>query len=383
MRKINTALLVLISIGVIACNSGGSSSGGGSVSDWIDQITPVSPTPVSGTYNGVPYSQLGQPTGLTQPYPSSFMPNKLQIAYGNNTESQIANLTAYVEMGGSICSATPVKYDALSNTTFLIGAAHCFVDNKNNLTIVTQSNLKSVKELSVAHGVNAYLSSNKFQVKAVYIPQNYCYGATFPTVIDGETYYECTNFDPNSGTGTRGNDIAVIQVLGQYADPESYPQVANASQYPDPYTMAPVLSIGYGINNQNPNSHASCTTSDKECGTMFYVANYQYWQQDADGYHYLYNSYYNNGYSLKSGYTALICGGDSGGGDLFWGGSNWILLSEHTYGPSGECGKFYNYLPNGATNVSKYYDWIQLIMNSIDPVAECNSGAITNCVTNG
>jgi secreted trypsin-like serine protease len=148
--------------------------------------------------------------------------------------------------------------------------------------------------------------------------------------------------------------------------------------------MAPVLSIGYGVNTQWPNSNASCDTPTK-CATMFYTANYQYWQQNTTGYNYLYNSYYNAGGFGQFGYSSLICGGDSGGGDLFWDGNNnnWLLLSEHTYGPNGACGTFYNYLPNAATNVSAYYDWIQSIIEDHSPVDNCKSGAIANCVTNG
>lgn len=372
-------LSVLVSSLLVACNGGGGSSSSGS--SWVEDITPASPNPASGSYNGVPYSQLGQPVGLTQSYPSSFLPNNLQIAYGNNSESQIANLTAYVNMTGELCSATPIKYDSVSNTTFLIGAAHCFVDAKDSANTLSATNLKPVGSLSVAYGVNASSApvESRFQVVATYLPQTYCYGSTF---VSGGS---CTNFSPNSGSGTQGNDISVIQISGKYADPESYPQLATAAQYPMPYTMAPILSIGYGINTQSPlpNPSASCGTSDKPCGTMFYVANYQYWQQDATGYHYLYNSYYNNSYQASPGYTSLICGGDSGGGDLFWNGSNWLLLSEHTYGPSGACGTFYSYLPNGATNVSAYYDWIQSILTDANPIADCKSGTIANCVTNG
>ena len=87
---------------------------------------------------------------------------------------------------------------------------------------------------------------------------------------------------------------------------------------------------------------------------------------------------------LGTGYASLVCGGDSGGGDLFWTGSKWILLSEHTYGPNSACGTFYSfYLPNGATNVSAYYDWIQSIIKDPTPAVNCKNGTIANCVTNG
>lgn len=376
MKKASFPLLIL-SLMLAACNGGGSSGGGGG-SGFADDPTPPSPTMQEGSYNGVPYSQLGQPAGLTQAYPTAFWPNNLQnslqIAYGNNSESQIANLTAFVTMGGYICSATPVKYDESSNNTFFIGAAHCFVPAKEQFGALTTNELYLVGDLAIYNGIKLPWNQT-YPVQAVYLRQDYCYGSTFSGLGN------CPNFFPSSGLGTQGNDIAVIQISGKYANPESYPypQVVPASQYPTPYAMAPVLSIGYGINTQIP------LTDDKKASSsvMFYVANYQYWQQDATGYHYLYNSYYNNSYNATPGYSALICGGDSGGGDLFWNGSNWILLSEHTYGPTGACGTFYSSLPNGATNVSAYYDWIQSILTDSNPIADCQSGAIANCVTNG
>lgn len=383
-------LIGVVCLFVLAACGGG---GGGSASNqpidpnFADDPTPASPYPTPGNYN------LGQPTGLTENYPSAFWPNNLhnalQIAYGNsdNSESQIANLTAYVTMvisgKSALCSATPVYYDSVNNRTFLIGAAHCFAQNKTSPTTLYSSNLLPTSSLTVYNGVSQAKGwVSQYPVTAVYLRQDYCYNSTFAS---GD---ECPNFTPNSGAGTQGNDIAVIQVAGQYAHPESYPQLATASQYPTPYTMAPVFSIGYGINTQSPNSAAACTTP-QSCGTMFYTANYQYLQQDATGYHYLYNSFYADasnttyGTSPGTGYTSLICGGDSGGGDLFWNGTNWLLLSEHTYGPSGACGTFYSYLPNGATNVSAYYDWIQSIIKDPAPATNCKNGIIANCVTNG
>lgn len=377
---------------LVACNGGGggsSSGGGGSDPSFVTDPTPPSAIMPAGTYNvkgeSVPYYQLSQPTGLVESYPNAFWPNgllSLQIAYGNNSESNIANLAAYVRMGNSLCSATPVQYNESSNTTFLIGAAHCFVKNKDSATTLSRANLSPTSVLDVYHGVNAesITERTKYVVTAVYLRQDYCYNATFSGVGNDE----CPNFSPSDGAlNGQGNDIAVIQISGKFGDPESYPQVVPANEYPTPYTGAPVLSVGYGINTQTQNSAAECSNSLQPCGTMFYVANYQYWQQDTTGYHYLYNSFYNAGGFGASGYSALICGGDSGGGDLFWTGTKWILLSEHTYGPGGACGTFYSSLPNGATNVSAYYDWIQSILTNSTPAVSCSNGSIANCVTNG
>lgn len=387
-KSFTLVLSVLCGTILIACNGGG--GGGSSNGNSSFAMEPIPPNPVQpvGTYNGLAYSALGQPPGLTTAYPDTFWPNgllSLQIAYGNNSESSIANLTAYVRMGGHLCSATPVKYDSVRNTTFLIGAAHCFVKYKDSATTLTRANLSPTSELDVYHGVNAESITERtpYVVEAVYLRQDYCYNATF--VVDDQ----CPNFSPSYGVANgQGNDIAVIQIQGHYANlpAESYPQVVPSSEYPTPYTAAPVLSIGYGINTQSQNSAAECSNSLEPCGTMFYTANYQYWQQDTTGYHYLYNNFYNNGgLGGAYGYSALICGGDSGGGDLFWTGTKWILLSEHTYGPGGACGTFYSYLPNGSTNVSSYYDWIMPILNSTDPISDCknSTNGVTTCVTNG
>lgn len=388
-KLVSLLVLVGIAIGLSACGGGGS---GGSGGGGNDSVYPP-PNPAQGTYlyNGESYlyTALPQPSEsliggvLTQPYPSSYLPNGLtdpyglQIAYGYDAEPKIAGMTALVTMlnGGAICSATPVKYDESSNTTFLIGAAHCFVANKTNPQALTASNIYGSDTLKVYYGTSFNDAAATYGVKAIYLPTRYCYGAIFSGIGDDL----CPNFVPSDGG--EGNDIAVIQISGQFGDPVNYPypRLVESSQYPTPYTMAPVLSIGYGINNQAPNSNAKCGTSDKPCGTMFYVANYQYQTSNSTGYHYLYNSYYNSN-SLGSGYTALVCGGDSGGGDLFWTGNDWILLSEHTYGPSEACGTFYNYLPNGATNVSAYYNWIMSILDSSDPITSCRNS--TDCVTN-
>jgi hypothetical protein len=375
----NVAFGLIGSLCLIACGSGGSNNGG-----FQNDPTPPSSNPSIGNYLGTLYSELGQPIGLNQPYPSSFWPNNLpafQIAYGSNSESSIANLSALVRLKHSICSATPVHYDSQSNTTFLISAAHCFVTSKTSPTILNRNDLMAASDVAVYHGVGSSLDNwdANYDVKALYLRQDYCYNGIFAT--GGE----CQNFTPQEGaSGGQGNDIAIIQIVGQYADPESYPQIVPAAQYPQTYSMAPVLSIGYGINTQTPigDTPPSCTVGSN-CAVMYYTTNYQYWQQDTTGYHYLYNSYYNNGAFGQHGYTSLICGGDSGGGDLFWNGSRWLLLSEHTYGPSDVCGTFYSFLPDASTNISAYYDWAQSIIYNSDPVTACNNGSIANCVSNG
>jgi len=357
------SFMVLLS----GCNNGG---GGSSTANPY-------PYQTSGSYNGIPYSELGDPPGLNN-YPTAYFPTFVnnnsmvssKIAYGRDNESNISNLTAFVRMGKNICSATPIYYNQLLNSTFLIGAAHCFISNKTDPNNIQSDNFLSNSVISVYNGLDKESGwYESFPATAIYVMRNYCYGATFNT-LGG-----CPNFDSSDGVaGGQGNDLAVIQIAGQYANAESYPQIAPESQYPEQLTMAPVLSIGYGLNTQTPVN----PDNDLPRGKMFYVANYFYAQTDTTGYHYLYNSFFN---STANGYAALICGGDSGGGDLFWTGQKWLLLSEHTYGPNGACGTYYNTLPNGATNVGFYYNWIVNIIQADNPVAWCNQIG-SNCVTN-
>lgn len=369
MKQISK-LMILSTISLLcACGSGASSST--SDSGFVDKPVPPSPYPSTGSYNGIPYSQLGQPTGLSS-YPDGILPKSLQIAYGYaNESSAIANLTAFVAINSSICTATPIKYDSVSNTTFLVSAAHCFIHSKENASETTSIDMIPVSDITVSYG-SAFPWIKTYQVNAVYIPKNYCFNSTFAIRS------ECSNFSPNSGSNTQGNDIAILQIKESFGIIESYPKLAEESQYPQTYSMAPVLSVGYGLYTQEPITSSSCTN----CGNLYYVANYQYWQQDATGYHYLYNSYYANNSSYGSGYAALSCDSDSGGGDLFWDGKNWLLLSEHAYGPTNACGTLYSYLPNAATNVSAYYEWIKNIIDNTDPKSNCKNGSIANCTTN-
>jgi hypothetical protein len=200
---------------------------------------------------------------------------------------------------------------------------------------------------------------------SVFVPKDYCYGAKFSSTSGG-----CPNFNPSDGVvGGQGNDIALIHINRKFNANEVYPQLAPPESYPQQYTMAPILSLGFGVNNVNG-----------RVGQMFYVTNYFYQKSDSLGYHYLHNSYFNTN-ATNFGYSALICGGDSGGPDLFWNGHNWILLSEHTYGLSDSCGGFYNELTEGATNVSSYYGWLTSIMNATNPVAYCQTES-ANCTAN-
>lgn len=310
---------------LVACN------GGGSTNSSNTSITP-NPYPVASNYPAPPIVSF--PT-FSDPKIST------QIAYGKTGESAV-NLVMMVSIENRyFCSATPVYSDSSGNT-WLVGAAHCFLKAKTNPDQVSTGEMVATKSVEIQSGIAGVESS--VAVKAIYMPANYCFGATF----DG--LGKCPNYqiNKNAGSNSQDNDIALIQANGNIGIPAQYPHLAKAESYPQVYTMAPVLSLGYGVNQLDHNNGK----------VLFFVSNYFYAQNDAVGYHYLLNSYFS---STNNGYTSLICEGDSGGGDLFWDGSSWLLLSEHSHGPA-ICGSFYPYLPDSSTNVSAYYDWIQQTM---------------------
>jgi hypothetical protein len=341
-------LLILLAGGIFltACNGGGGGSGSSNPTPSPTPSATISPDSVDPYPYPTPSTFPTMPNGFATALPSfvtwSTSSNYgLQIAYGHNTNPAAPSLVAFVNQlvtsyvypldpannGWYICSATPVASDG-SGGTWLVGAAHCFLSSKSQRTTVSVSDILPPTNLRIKQGV--YGSIAVAESAQVFIRKDYCRGSTF------DYLGACPNFGP--GGITQGNDIALIHIAAKFNSTEIYPRLAESSEYPESYTMAPVLSMGYGDNNVVGGN-----------GDMFYVVNYFYQQEDNLGYHYLLNSYFNP----YAGYSALICGGDSGGPDLYWNGSQWLLLSEHTYGPSDAdaCGAYYSGLPNGATNV--------------------------------
>ncbi len=362
----NKLFIILLAGGVLAACNGGGSSSNSSPNPVPTPTATISPNKVDPYPYPTPSTYPSMPDGFADAVPTFVAGSQsghygLQIAYGHNSNPLAPNLVAYINQyvagqGTYICSATPVAADGVGGT-WLVGAAHCYLSQKTQASTVTINDILPRVNLKVLKGTNGdSLISDNVQV---FIRKDYCQGATFSGLG------ECPNF--GSYDGGEGNDIALVHINSKFNDDQNYPRLAQASEYPPAYAMAPVLSLGFGLTNSGG------------MGNMFYVVNYFYQQSDTVGYHYLLNSYFNP----YEGYSELICGGDSGGGDLYWNGSQWLLLSEHTYGPSDSCGNFYNYLPNGATNVSAYYSWLSNIINSgTGATTFCNSESAV-CVTNG
>lgn len=195
--KNNKFLLAILTsaivVGISACNGGGSGGGdiesdypllqcGGGQGGSTWEPNPYS-CPSQGNYRGVPYSQIVQPNTtfngiLSASYPNAYLPTfltpktavskNLQIAYGRDDEVNVAKIAAFVRMGEFLCSATPVKYESETNTTFLISAAHCFAKNKTNPASMNESNIEDKSKLTVYYGVNG-LQGASYPVNAVFL----------------------------------------------------------------------------------------------------------------------------------------------------------------------------------------------------------------------
>lgn len=301
--------------------------------------------------------------------------NNLGIAYSASADPGIADLSGLVKIysNGStyICTATPILYNQQTNQTVFVTAAHCFMSHKSNSNTVVSSDVSPVNGIGVFYGLSpdTRTTINYYQASAVYLPLNYCSGATFNQGYDCPLFY----YIPN----TQQNDIAVLVVNGgPFGNPNNYAKLIQLSNYPQVYTGAPILSIGFGAVNNAQESPILINGIPK----AFDVTNYFYMVDDNPGYHHVYNSYFN---SSQNGYTTLICNGDSGGPDLYWDGTNqnWDLISEHSFGPAGVCGGFIADLHNGnvATRVGDYYDWIMGIESNINNQAYC-SESVNNCL---
>lgn len=352
MKLEKVSLVALISIMTVACNGGGGSS---------SQVGGIA---YSSNFDPNPYPQAKEyPTPPVWAIPDLVRNSAnygAKIAYGDSDSEQVKRLTAQLNIGNQyICSAAPVYYDGKG--TWLVTAAHCLVNDKTDENNLQSTELVSSKEILVETTINGEWNANN--ATAIFVPRDYCYGASF------SSFAGCPNFTPDydSGATGEGNDIGLIYAEGKVGSPEDYAKLAPQSEFPEAYTMAPILSVGNGITENNGSA-----------GTTYYVTNYLYRKTDNEGYHLLYSSYFNDSPD-NMGYTSLVCNGDSGGGDYYWNGSNWILIATHSFAPLGGCGKVYNYLPSGSTNVGYYYDWIKLIIDSKNPASTCNLSS-SNCV---
>ncbi|HYD80049.1 MAG TPA: trypsin-like serine protease [Paucimonas sp.] len=263
-----------------------------------------------------------------------------------------------------MCTATPISYDAARDETWLVSAAHCFVDRKDAAQAVAATGFAALGAGDAAqgmpqHGWYAYKGAdvdysraatgdaNAFKIKAVYVPSDYCKGSA---VVNGD----CPNQNLDN-PAKADNDIALVRLAGKFGQPGLYPKLPTPGVYPKLYDQ--ILTAGYGIRApgvQAPANHLH-----------LHYANTNYGGRSADlpGYHYLFNGNIVGNDNMMF----MTCPGDSGGPDLWWDGADWVLISAHATGV-GACGQDGNpYLPPQAapdisTDVGPYKDWINSIL---------------------
>ena len=358
MKKISLVLLPLL--GLVACNSGSSSS------------SSTSPTYPANPTNTLPNGYQCLPSGL--PTYSSVGDN-LKIAYGSNCEvSAVTNTSVQSTLesmavaltnssGGRYCTGTPLSYNATTGVGYVLSAAHCVVGNPkaagqqvttDNIVTFTNSNNYINQTLNAANN-----SGTTGTIQAVYIPSQYCQSASF--TINQYGNYECGSLPAQNG------DLALVKVsfsTGQSLNVN--PQVKLA---PSSLTMVQpsyVMALGYGITNYDIFQKNS---------SLYYIT-YEYFANDTyQGEVGL--STIMNGYSPQgnNAYYSIICGGDSGGGDFYWDGTNWNLVGAHSYGSSicGSASVSYAGANDVSADVRPFTSQLQQIMAQDTTPTGCNA----------
>jgi len=368
MKKLSLILFSLF--GLIACNSGSSSSGSGGSTSY-----PQNPT------NTLPSGFECLPSG----YPSlNSATNSVKIAYGGNCQvANVSNTSVQATLesmavaltnssGGRYCTGTPLSYDETTGVAYVLSAAHCVVGNSKaanqqitagNIVTFSNNNNYINQTLNAANG-----SGTTGTITAVYVPNQYCQVPSF-WLVDGA--YQCSNLPAQNG------DFALVKVnIGNGQTLALNSQVQLATSAIQPTYPSYIMALGYGITNTN--------TSNTN---LFYIS-YEYFAT---------NSYQGNtgetvimnGYSPygSNAYYSIICGGDSGGGDFYWANNTWNLIGVHSYGSSkcGEASTSYPYVnpfTPGANDVSAdvrpFASQLSNIMAADKVAGGCNSSAASS-----
>lgn len=345
-------------MGLASCNNGGTIK-----YDTTTENYPPNPTNVMP--NG--YLCLPQlPSSTTKGVEHSF-----QIAYGENCqvsaiESSDSKKKTLQSMavalsfgpesssyaGSRYCSGTPLSFDPITRTGFILTAAHCVLANskKAENQQITQDNITTFKTFSdgittsgyINQTDNAYYGSGVTgSIEAVYVPKQYCQVPAFEKGF-------CSDLAAQNG------DIALIKATFTESQQLQYnPNVKLATPSIKPATPSYIMALGYGITNTNERNTNLFYISYE------YFATNSYWEESAE-------SVIMNGYSQYGSniFSSIICGGDSGGGDFYWADNIWYLIGVHSYTSRG-CGSsapdYYNAL-DASADVRPFSAELQNIM---------------------
>lgn len=391
-KLLQLALLSSVGLTITACNSGSSSS----------SPTPTpTPSPTPGpSAQMIPASFQCLPSNLLT---SSSVANSLKIAYASNcsvaTAPQSTDLqkmaTALEIYDGTNytnnCTSTPVKYDSQTGIGFIVTAAHCVIGTTTGKAAgssITPQNINTYVESNghnsawVYQGTTAApLQINQLtaQINAVYVYSQYCQNFAF-TQDPGENTYDC-----GSNIGNANGDLAVLKVQVQQG--KTLNILSNLILAPTNLNLSATISnnimaLGYGATN--PNGESQSVNSGNS--NLNYI-NYQYYGTNTYGQT---SSPGNilNGYSVNGNSYTIVCGGDSGGGDFAWDGTNWNLVGVHSWsligGKSGYCGAVWNEnSPTaGSVDVRQFNSWINTVLTQDTQATGCaNLGSAYTCAS--
>lgn len=345
-------------MGLVSCN------GGGTIERRTSLATDYPPNPTNVLPNG--YLCLPQLPSTTNGIEHNF-----QIAYGENCqvsaiESSDDKKTTLQSMavalsfgpesspyaGSRYCSGTPLSFDPITKTGFILTAAHCVLmrSTKAENQQITPDNITTFE--TALDGITSMAYVNQIDdshygsgvtgsIEAVYVPKQYCQIPAFEKGI-------CSNLSAQNG------DIALIKAKFTESQQLQYnPNVKLATLNLEPKTPSYIMALGYGMTN-----------NDERNTNLFYIsyeyfASNSYWEESGE-------SVIMNGYSQYGSniFSSIICGGDSGGGDFYWENNTWYLLGVHSYTSRG-CGtsspEYYNAL-DASADVRPFSAELQNIM---------------------
>lgn len=387
MKKLILCLFPL-SVSLVACNGGG---GGSSSSSGPSA-------------QAIPRNYQCYPSQL----PSVAQPNSLQIAYAGNcsveSASQSVNLQKMAvaleryepaNTSGDIttesgfynfCTGTPIKYNSTTGVTFIVTAAHCVVGTSSPKAAgapTTAANISTFVVDDYGHN-NAWIVQGTSaggvpqgqltaQVLAVYVPSQYCQAKAY-TSESG--IYSCNGID-GVDIPYQNGDFAILKVQAQAG--KSVTIANNVKLAPSNLNLTSsstnLLALGYGgtnpngtVSGQNPSNSFLNYINTTYFGTNNYGGSVA-------------SMTIMNGYFKNNIYYSLICGGDSGGGDFAWDGSNWNLVGVHSWGTvyggmsgSVKCGSYgTTYVANASADVRQFNNWIEGVLNGDNQAKGCAS----------
>ena len=253
------------------------------------------------------------------------------------------------------CTGTPLAYDASTKVGFVSTAAHCVIGGtKAAGAKVTPANIVAFSNRYWVYqgtpGKNVAYGSMTGQIVAAYVPSQYCQTPS----ISGS----CRSLSMQNG------DVAILKIqAGTGAELRVNPDLRLAPSTLQIPFDAEIMALGYGLN----------TTATPDDRVLNYVT-YRYYATNTYAGAYGELSIF-NGYRQNGSYFAILCQGDSGGGDFVWNGSGWDLIGVHSFGniPCGTRSTEYRGAIAASADARPWESWIQEILTHDTSPTGCAS----------